>query len=55
MNNLVKKELILRSKISNHLFQSVYHSKSYCPAFRSRKEWKFTLLHLESKLPTLDI
>ena len=29
-------------------FRVLLHSKTYCPAFNSYKEWKSTLLHLES-------
>ena len=29
-------------------FRVFFHSKTYCPAFNSYKEWKSTLLYLES-------
>ena len=29
-------------------FRVFFHSKTYCPTFNSHKEWKSTLLHLES-------
>ena len=40
----------LSSKIPFTPFRVFFHSKTYCPAFNSYKEWKSTLLHLESSV-----
>ncbi len=40
-------DIAITKSVITH-FRVFYHSKLCCPAFNSLKEWKVTLLHLES-------